>query len=240
MTGSGIDVADRIVMPGEVITDIVASVVSEGERVKLGPGLRQVSDDVVVSKTGIFRYKAPCTFWVECHQKRYVPTKGETVLGVIMGKVGEAYKVDIGSSDYAMLHNLSFEGASKRNKPNLQNGDIVFGKLTSAGRDMEPELSCVHTSSGKAHGMGHVTAAGLLITIPLHLIRKILSPECVLLTQLGKHFKFETIIGMNGKIHIASVNENHVIAIMNILFSVEHMTNEQIEALLNEHDPNLG
>lgn len=113
MKASENDMNNMVVLPGDVVTSIVSSVVSEDERVKLGPGLRQVSGDVVASKTGVFRYKAPSTFWVESRQKRYVPTKGETVLGVVMGKVGEAYKVDIGSSDYVsiikMFRNLYVE-----------------------------------------------------------------------------------------------------------------------------------
>ncbi|XP_039251483.2 exosome complex component RRP40-like [Styela clava] len=217
-----------VVMPGDIITEQVLDLIGKNERVKLGPGLRQGNDSIVVCKSGILRHKQPSMFWIDSHQKRYVPIKGENVLGVIVGKIGDAYKVDIGSSDYVVLNNLFFEGATKRNRPNLVNGDIVFGKLISANKDMEPELSCIDQSSGKANGMGPVPSNGLLITVPLNLVRKILSPDCVLLPEMGKYFGFETLIGMNGKIHLTSHSDKHIIAIMNMITTAEYMTNEQI------------
>lgn len=234
MDCSVLGVVNSVVTPGDLITQQCASQVGENDRIKLGPGLQHHSHDVIVTKAGILRHEKPNTFWVDSHQKRYVPSKGENVIGVVMGKVGDAYKVDIGSSDYAMLHNLSFEGASKRNKPNLLNGDIVYGRLVSANRDMEPEMSCIDPASGKANGMGQVSAAGILMTVSLNLIRKILSKDCILLPELGKCFKFEAIIGMNGKIHISSITENHIIAIMNVITASEYLTNEQIKVLLAE------
>lgn len=37
-----------------------------------------------------------------------------------MQKVGEGFRVDIGSAHPASLDGLAFEGATKRNKPNLK------------------------------------------------------------------------------------------------------------------------
>lgn len=38
---------------------------------------------------------------------------------------------------------MAFEGATKRQKPDLQAGDAVYARLLSAHREMEPELVCV-------------------------------------------------------------------------------------------------
>lgn len=43
---------------------------------------------------------------------------GESVIGVVVGKTVEHYKIDIGAAQTALLGVLAFEGASKRNKPN--------------------------------------------------------------------------------------------------------------------------
>lgn len=123
---------------------------------------------------------------------------------------------------------LAFEGASKRNHPNLVNGDVIFGKVIVANKDMEPEISCVDQNSGKANGMGGIPSGGFLLTTSLNLVRKILSRECILLPKLGSLFAFEVIVGLNGKIHINTSNQNHTIAIMNMVVEAEHMTNEQI------------
>ena len=46
--------------------------------------------------------------------------KGDRVLGVVTKTTGRSYRVDIGSAVSAVLPELAFEGATKRNKPNLQ------------------------------------------------------------------------------------------------------------------------
>lgn len=51
---------------------------------------------------------------------QYVPVKGETVIGVVTAKSGDIFKVDVGGSELASLSYLAFEGATKRNRPNVQ------------------------------------------------------------------------------------------------------------------------
>ena len=42
------------------------------------------------------------------------------MIGIVTNRVGESFKVDIGGSVQASLPGLAFEGATKRNRPNLQ------------------------------------------------------------------------------------------------------------------------
>lgn len=42
------------------------------------------------------------------------------MIGIITQKLGEGFRVDIGSAHHASLDGLAFEGATKRNKPNLK------------------------------------------------------------------------------------------------------------------------
>ena len=37
-------------------------------------------------------------------------------------------------------------GATRRNRPNLQTGDLVYCRVLTASRDLEPTLSCVDAS----------------------------------------------------------------------------------------------
>lgn len=50
---------------------------------------------------------------------QYVPSVGESVIGVVMGRQGEAFKVDIGTAQTAQLSQYAFEGATKQMKPRL-------------------------------------------------------------------------------------------------------------------------
>jgi hypothetical protein len=57
---------------------------------------------------------------------QYVPAPQEAVIGVITQRLGEGFRVDIGSAHYASLDGLAFEGATKRNKPNLKARCYIF------------------------------------------------------------------------------------------------------------------
>lgn len=56
---------------------------------------------------------------------QYVPALQESVIGVILGRSGEGWRVDIGSAHPALLDGLAFEGATKRSKPNLKVRDLL-------------------------------------------------------------------------------------------------------------------
>lgn len=51
---------------------------------------------------------------------QYTPQPPEPVLGIIIARHAEGYRVDIGGAQAASLDALAFEGATKRNKPNLK------------------------------------------------------------------------------------------------------------------------
>lgn len=59
---------------------------------------------------------------------------GDRVVGVVTRKAGDYYMVDIGCSSLASLEYLSFEGASKKNRPDLNPGDVVYAMITQADR----------------------------------------------------------------------------------------------------------
>mmetsp|Transcript_25989 Transcript_25989/g.85533 ORF Transcript_25989/g.85533 Transcript_25989/m.85533 type:complete len:89 (-) Transcript_25989:465-731(-) len=44
---------------------------------------------------------------------------------------------------YGVLSALSFEGATKRNKPKLEIGSLVYCRVSNSYRDAESELSCL-------------------------------------------------------------------------------------------------
>ena len=69
---------------------------------------------------------------------QYIPAAQESVIGVVVGKNGaEGFRVDIGGPHNANLDALAFEGATKRNRPNLKVLLISYFAqllLTSLGR----------------------------------------------------------------------------------------------------------
>lgn len=55
-----------------------------------------------------------------CFHSQYVPVKGDPIIGIVTAKAGDIFKVDVGGSEQASLSYLAFEGATKRNRPNVQ------------------------------------------------------------------------------------------------------------------------
>ncbi len=81
---------------------------------------------------------------------RYIPVEGEVVVGFVTERHSENFIVDINGPFSALLPQLSFEGATKRNRPNLRAGDVVYARVASASRDMEPVLTCVDAAGESA------------------------------------------------------------------------------------------
>ncbi len=50
---------------------------------------------------------------------------------------------------------LAFDGATKRNKPTLLVGALVFARVVSADRDLEPELTCQVSATASGPDGGH-------------------------------------------------------------------------------------
>jgi exosome complex component RRP40 len=224
-----VNVGDYVV-PGDVMH---VSDVSDKRKVILGPGLRRHLDQVLISTSGVLRTKAPNVYWVDSYRKRYVPVKGETVVGVVVNKLGDIFKVDIGSSEQASLSYLAFEGATKKNRPDVQIGDIVFARLLVASRDMEPELVCVN-SLGKKGKLGLLPEGGFIFTCSLNLIRKILNPQCRLLKILGSEIPYDIAVGMNGKIWLKAKSVKETVGIGNAILAAELLTDEEIVSLCDD------
>ena len=59
-----------------------------------------------------------------------------------MERHAEEYRVNIRACTTAILPSLAFDGASKRNKPDLKVGDVIYARVVLARRDVEPRLTC--------------------------------------------------------------------------------------------------
>ncbi|KAF9182974.1 Exosome component 3 [Haplosporangium sp. Z 11] len=222
----------RIVLPGDELppteTGLVEDTATPAPTIKLGPGLQPMDDDTIAAvKAGVLKHaNVGNRWWVESNQRRYVAVAGENVIGVVVGKTVEHYKLDIGTAQPALLGVLAFEGATKRNKPNHNVGDLLYCRVSLANKDMEAELECFNPTTGKADGYGELKF-GFVIKTSLGLARRLLDPKSLILRLLGKHIPFETAIGMNGKVWVNSGSTKHTILICNAIRNSEY---------LNEHE----
>lgn len=122
-------------------------------------------------------------------------------------------------SDYVApcsLPHLAFEGATRKTRPQLSAGDLVYARVAIAHKHLEPELECLSASTGKSDGLGPLTG-GMLFPISLGLARRLLMPRdggVVVLDELAAAgLQFETATGRNGRIWVDSEDVKTVIAV---------------------------
>lgn len=220
-----------LVVPGNVITNLPADC-------KLGPGLsRDYEDEKVYSReAGILRTNTTGQHaWVETEKKRYIPVKGDLVVGVVTHKHPEYYRVDINAPELATLSAMAFESATKRNRVTVQVGDLVYAKVNVALQDLEPELVCVNLRNGKSEGMGVITCPTYSFStiVNLQAARKALSVDCVFSKMLGSRVQFEWCIGLNGRIWVSTTNPRLTATICRLIPLITHLNNIQIKAVVD-------
>ncbi|OCF30625.1 exosome complex component RRP40 [Kwoniella heveanensis CBS 569] len=159
-------------------------------------------------------------YWVEGSSKRYIPAQKDMVLGTIIARHAEGYRVDLGSAQMASLEGLAFEGATKRSKPNLKVGTLVYARVSLANRDMEPEIECFDPNTGKAEGFGELKG-GLMVTCSLQLCRKLLNPKFPVLPTLAASIPFEIAVGLNGRVWFKTETVSESIALKRIIEGVD-------------------
>ena len=106
--------------PGDAVFSKEDILQSKSE-IRLGNGLLPHQGTVLATKAGVLsKHPTAPKYGLRNYQKRYVAVQDDQVIGVITEKGGETYKVDIGTSNPAILSTLAFDGATKRNRPNLK------------------------------------------------------------------------------------------------------------------------
>ncbi|KAI8814911.1 hypothetical protein BJ742DRAFT_746495 [Cladochytrium replicatum] len=212
----------RIVLPGDVVeidasADSIESKPQKNDAIVIGPGLHVAPDSITALKAGLLVSNPP-HHYIQSSQRRYIPSTSEPVLGVVLASMRhlEAYKVDIGAPHTALLNFYAFEGATKRNRPALEIGTVVFARVAVAHRDMDPEIECVAPNSGKAEHFG-VLKDGFVFKVSLAHARRLADPKCPLLVALGERIAFESAVGFNGRVWVKSGSPRATVAIVNAI-----------------------
>lgn len=135
--------------------------------------------------------------------------------------------LDIGGPFPGQLPMLSFEGATRRNRPNLNAGDLVYARVVTANRDLDPVLTCVD-GQGKAGGFGPLKE-GTVIECSTYYARTLLArPPPPVLAAVGLKLQFELAVGMNGRVWLNSSSCATTVKVANIILDSQHVpTTEQ-------------
>lgn len=128
--------------------------------------------------------------------------------------------MDIGAAHPASLDGLAFEGATKRNRPNLKVGSVLYARVSLAHKDMEPELECFDAQTRKADGFGELKG-GFVTHCSLQMSRLLLDPKHFLLPLLGSRFPLDVAVGVNGRIWVSTKEAKQTIAVVRCVEAVD-------------------
>jgi exosome complex component RRP40 len=164
--------------------------------------------------------------------KYYSPKVDDPVLGIIVQKSSEFYKVDINSYTHAILNAKDFEGATKKQKPNLNLGDLVFARISKVNKFDTPTLSCINPlehknwASGESY-FGGIKNGNLFSVNRLHTWNFYKDNNA--LNRLNDVVGYEIIVGFNGRMWINSEKPEDIYTIHEILINSLTQSEEQIE-----------
>lgn len=139
---------------------------------------------------------------LESNSRRYIPQVNDMVIGTIVGVYAEYYKVLLQNFlPNVTLSVMAFPNATKKNRPNLKQGQCVYARVSSYIPELETELECFDPTTGKEGGFGLLDESGYVFDVELNFARELLfNSGFLVLEKLSTKCMFEIAIGINGKI----------------------------------------
>lgn len=232
--------AVQVVLPGEEIPESLLPTSKNPEKpLRLGPGLRHTPPSTITStvagtlnvdnrKNGI---------WVEYNSGRvssetpnsatpkeprlicrpqYIPHTNDLVIAQVHHSSTDSYHCALSPhTPFATLPHLAFENATKKTRPILASGAIVYARVAAASKHMDPELECLSATTGKADGLGPLKG-GMVFDVSAGMARRLLMPagkkdgeeggpgRVVVLEALAERVRFEVAVGRNGRVWVDS------------------------------------
>ncbi|KAA8647232.1 hypothetical protein EYZ11_004734 [Aspergillus tanneri] len=226
-----------ILLPGDdVPSEYLPS--TSSTPLRLGPGLRLLSQPLSTSsasthvlsatQAGILSTdpKKNAVSILSPPNRRYTPNTNDLVIAQIHHSSPDYFYCMITpQAPHAVLGQLAFEGATKKTRPMLKQGDLVYARVlsTGLGAGAEVELTCVNPSTGKAEpgGLGPLTG-GMVFDVSIGMAARLMRASSstsdhqegieglVVLEELGKKLEkvggFEIAVGRNGKVWVDCSN----------------------------------
>lgn len=229
--------APLVLLPGdEVRSDHLPP--SNSHPLKLGPGLRLLSQPskkrgasthgLTATQAGLLTSDAKrnTVSLQSFPNRRYIPTPNDLVIAQIHHSSADFFHCMVTPhTAHALLGQLSFEGATKKTRPALKQGDLVYARVLSmgVGPGAEVELTCVNPATGKAEpgGLGPLVG-GMVFDVSTGMAARLLRASStsaeesdaidglVVLSELGRKLEglggFEVAVGRNGKVWVDCSN----------------------------------
>jgi exosome complex component RRP40 len=206
-----------ILLPGDSIPP--SSIPSGKKALKLGPGIRHLAPSTLKASIAgtIATDHKKNAIWLEYEGGRYVPSTGDLVIGTILRSSGEFYSVSLSKyTPSVILPHLAFEGASKKTRPQLHAGDLIYARVLSTNKQTETEIQCFNENTGKSEGMGPLKE-GMVFDVGCGFTRQLMMGGkrggVLVLELLSEKVAFEVAVGRNGRVWVNAESVSVVVAV---------------------------
>ena len=167
----------------------------------------KITLDAYVSPLKPLRFFLNHVYFIDVNYNKYIPQPNDAVLATVHHSATDLFYVSLTPhAPLATLPHLAFENATKKTRPQLASGAIVYARVASSlahNKFQEPELTCIHPQTGKADGMGEIKG-GMVFAISRGMAARLLAKKqreeggVVVLELLGGKWPFEVAVGRNG------------------------------------------
>ena len=223
-----------LVLPGETISpDILPIPTNPNLLLKLGPGLRHVPPSTITSTIAgpLCVDQKKNAIWVENNSgrvnqsigrtflvvytdilpsKQYIPQPNDLIIATVHHSSTDFYSCSITPhTTFAQLPQLAFEGATKKTRPQLNSGSLIYARVLTASKHTDPEIVCYNPSTGKSEGMGELKG-GMVFDVSMAMARRLLMAKqredggIAVLEEIAEKMAFEVAVGRNGKVWVKS------------------------------------
>lgn len=142
--------------------------------------------------------------------------------------------MDINSAHPATLSTLAFEAATKQNRPQLNVTQLVYARVATANKDIEPEIECVDPTTGKSAGFGELKGGLLVEGLSMQWCRRLMREEKGVLAEIGVHVGFQCAVGMNGRVWIDAGDIGKTILVARAIKEAEGLRDDEIRKLVRD------
>lgn len=212
------------VLPGQQLLPEQLPQTSSNRTLTLGPGLSYLPPSTITTTVAgtLCTDSRKNAVWIETlNSGRYSPSVGDLVIATIHHSSTDTYHCSLTPhTPTALLGQLSFEGATKKTRPQLNPGALVYARVSKADKWSDVELECVSAATGKSEGLGPLKG-GMLFQVSAGLARRLMMGAgkggVILLEEIGEKIRFEVAIGRNGAVWVDAPSVGEVVKIGRIL-----------------------
>ena len=219
-----------VLMPGDELSPDLLPGNNTSKALTLGSGLRHNPPSTITATLAgeLCTDSRKNALWLESTGGRYLPSVGDLVVATVHHSSVDTYHCSITAhTPFALLGQLSFEGATKKTRPILNSGALVYCRVSKSDKWNDVELECVSPSTGKSDGLGPLKG-GMSYDVSLGLTRRLMMGSgkggVVVLEELGEKVRFEVAVGRNGKVWVNGSSIRETVAIGRILKETDDKT----------------